>query len=118
LWRQYFNYGMCKASTLRKHRTLPHWRPLVPAALVAGTVSAAMMAAALRRPSFALAPVAAYATGAGAVAMTLSDNPGVAPHRAAGALAICHWAYGLGFWSGVGRIVRGRPFDNRPRAAR
>ncbi len=36
LWRQYVNYGMCKASTLAKHRTLPYWRPLAPAIMVAG----------------------------------------------------------------------------------
>ena len=35
LWRQYANYGMCKASTLKKHRTLPYWRPLAPALMVA-----------------------------------------------------------------------------------
>src|SRR2546421_3753389 len=27
LVRQYFNYGVCKASTLAKHSTLPTWRP-------------------------------------------------------------------------------------------
>jgi glycosyltransferase involved in cell wall biosynthesis len=118
LWRQYFNYGMCKASTLQKHRTLPHWRPLVPAALVGGSVVSVLIALATQRPLIAAAPLASYAAGATAVAMTLSDNPGVAPHRAAGALATCHWAYGLGFWSGLARIVRGRPFDNRPPAAR
>ena len=37
LWRQYRNYGVCKASTLDKHRTLPYWRPLVPAFMVAGS---------------------------------------------------------------------------------
>src|SRR5205823_13479484 len=30
LVRQYFNYGVCKASTLAKHSTLPTWRPLAP----------------------------------------------------------------------------------------
>ena len=34
------------------------------------------------------------------------------------ALAICHWSYGLGFWAGIGRILRGKPFDTRPRGGR
>jgi glycosyltransferase involved in cell wall biosynthesis len=118
LWRQYFNYGVGKASTLHKHRTLPHWRPLVPAAMVAASAVGVVGALALRRPSAALVPLAAYSAGAAAVAYKLSDNPGVAPHRAALALATCHWSYGLGFWSGVARIVRGKPFDSRPAVRR
>jgi len=118
LWRQYFNYGVCKASTLNKHRTLPHWRPLVPAAMVAASTVAIAGGVALRRPLVALAPLVAYSTGTAAVAYKLSDNPGVAPHRAALALGTCHWAYGLGFWSGVGRIVRRKPFDSRPAVRR
>ena len=39
LVRQYHNYGMCKASTFAKHRTLPYWRPLVPGAMVAFCVT-------------------------------------------------------------------------------
>ena len=118
LWRQYFNYGMCKASTLKKHRTLPSWRPLAPAAMVAGAAALGAVGAGTRRPLLAAAPAVAYAVGAGIVAVRLSDQPGVAPHRVLGALSVCHWAYGLGFWAGVGRIVTGRPFDTRPGAPR
>jgi succinoglycan biosynthesis protein ExoA len=119
LWRQYFNYGMCKASTLRKHRTLPYWRPLVPAFLVAGAGAAlGLSLVGRRRPLVALAPEAAYLAGASVVALRLSREPGVAPHRALAALTICHWGYGLGFWSGMGRIVTGRPFDVVPRGPR
>lgn len=114
LARQYFNYGMCKASTLKKHGALPAWRPLAPAALVAGGV-AWTGAGVLARRRWSAGPATAYLVGAGLVAGRLARDPGVAPHRALGALAICHWAYGLGFWAGVGRIVRGRPFDSRPR---
>ncbi|HMQ27125.1 MAG TPA: hypothetical protein PKA98_14135, partial [Acidimicrobiales bacterium] len=71
-----------------------------------------------RRPVLAAAPVVAYATSAGIVALRLGDQPGVAPHRALGALSICHWAYGLGFWAGMARILTGRPFDTRPRNGR
>jgi glycosyltransferase involved in cell wall biosynthesis len=119
LWRQYVNYGMCKASTLAKHRRLPYWRPLAPALMVAGAVGWAGLALSRRHPVVAALPAAGYAAGAGALALRLADDePGVAPHRAAATLAICHWGYGLGFWRGVGRIVRGRPFDVRPRARR
>jgi glycosyltransferase involved in cell wall biosynthesis len=114
LWRQYRNYGVCKASTLAKHRTLPYWRPLAPAALVAGAVALTALGAARRSPVVAAAPWVGYGVGAGAVAARLGRAEGVAPHRAALALAICHWGYGLGFWSGIGRILRGRPFDARP----
>lgn len=118
LWRQYFNYGLCKASTLRKHGRLPTWRPLAPAAMVAATALAALLGAITRRPTVAVAPVAAYVAGAGWVALRLGDRPGVAPHRAFGALSVCHWAYGLGVWAGVLRIVTGRRFDTRPTRAR
>ena len=118
LWRQYRNYGMCKASTLNKHRTLPYWRPLAPALLVAAAVAAVGGALGLRRPTVALALPAAYAAGASVMAVRLSREPGVQAGRALGALVICHWSYGIGFWAGIGRIVRGRPFDARPRGPR
>ena len=118
LWRQYVNYGLCKASTLKKHRTLPYWRPLAPAALVAGTVAAMAVGVATRKPALALAPIATWCALAGVAAAGMADDPGVAPHRAFGALAICHWGYGLGFWRGLGRILTGRPFDARPRNGR
>ncbi|MEP6624941.1 MAG: glycosyltransferase family 2 protein [Acidimicrobiia bacterium] len=118
LWRQYFNYGRCKASTLAKHGRLPHWRPLVPAAMVAGTAAVVVGAIVRRQPAIAVLPVAVYAAGAGAAAWHLARDPGVAPHRALGAIAICHWAHGLGFWAGIGRIALGRRFDTRPRGAR
>ena len=118
LWRQYVNYGMCKASTLKKHHTLPYWRPLAPAALVAGTAGAAAVGLATKRPLVAAAPLAAWSALAGAAALKMGEDSGVAPHRAFGALAICHWGYGLGFWRGLGRILTGRPFDARPRTRR
>jgi glycosyltransferase involved in cell wall biosynthesis len=114
LWKQYVNYGLCKASTLKKHRTLPYWRPLAPAFMVAGSAAWVAVALARRHPVVALLPLAGYAGSALVVGTQLGDDPGVAPHRAAAVLAICHWGYGIGFWRGVGRIVAGRPFDARP----
>jgi GT2 family glycosyltransferase len=117
LWRQYFNYGMCKASTLRKHRTLPYWRPLVPAAMVAASAGWALVAVARRRPLVALLPAAVYSMGALAISARLARGRARSV-EVAEALAICHWSYGLGFWAGMWRIARGRPFDTRPRGGR
>ncbi len=118
LARQYFNYGRGKVSTLAKHRRLPHWRPLVPAALVAGSAVAVAAGVMGRRPVVAAAPVVAYAAAVTVAGWRLGSDPGVAPHRAALATAICHWAYGAGFWAGIGRVVTRRSFDTRPRGAR
>jgi succinoglycan biosynthesis protein ExoA len=115
LARQYNNYGMCKASTLAKHKTLPYWRPVAPAVLVGVSALWAAVFAIRGRPARALLPFIAYATGAAFAASRLSRERGVAPHRAFVALSICHWTYGAGLWRGVGRILTGRPFDNRPR---
>lgn len=114
LARQYFNYGIGKASTLAKHRALPSWRPLAPAALVGVAAAGVLAGRGWRR---ALVP-AVYAAGAAIAALRVSDDPGVAPHRAAGAMTICHWAYGAGFWNGAWRIVTRRRFDTRPRGHR
>jgi tRNA/tmRNA/rRNA uracil-C5-methylase (TrmA/RlmC/RlmD family) len=43
-----------------------------------------------------------------------SRDPGVAPHRVLAAFLIYHWSYGAGFFSGLSRVVLGRPFDTRP----
>jgi hypothetical protein len=113
LARQYHNYGMCKASTLAKHHTLPSWRPLAPAAMLAATVVWVALTV-HRRPLVAAAPLVAYAALTGAITSRLSRERGVTPHRVAMALAICHWTYGAGFWRGMWRAARGRPFDTRP----
>ncbi|HUP69737.1 MAG TPA: glycosyltransferase family 2 protein [Acidimicrobiales bacterium] len=114
LARQYFNYGVGKVSTFTKHGTLPTWRPLAPAALVL----AAAVALASPRPLGRVAVPAAHAAAASVVAMQLSRDQGVAPHRALSALAICHWSYGAGIWAGLLRRWSGRGFDRLPRAGR
>jgi glycosyltransferase involved in cell wall biosynthesis len=114
LWRQYQNYGMCKASTLKKHGILPYWRPLAPAAMVAGSVAWSALSLARRRRLVAAVPWLGYGTAASVIAVRLARRPGVDARSAFVALAICHWSYGFGFWRGIGRIVRGRPFDARP----
>jgi succinoglycan biosynthesis protein ExoA len=114
LWRQYHNYGMGKASTLAKHGTLPTWRPLAPAALVAAA------AVGLLFKRYRLGVPLLHALVCAVVARRLvrrAENPPDAL-RTFTAIEICHWAYGLGFWRGVLRIVRGKGFDQRPRRGR
>jgi len=110
LARQYWNYGMAKASTLAKHRSLPTWRPLAPAALVLATVAGFFIGSGWRRVAIPGAHLVAVALAG----LRIGRQPGVAPHRAAAAIAVCHWSYGGGFWAGVARILRRRGFDTRP----
>jgi cellulose synthase/poly-beta-1,6-N-acetylglucosamine synthase-like glycosyltransferase len=117
LWRQYFNYGVGKVSTLRKHRSLPTSRPLAPAALVGALAGGAVVAAVTRRP-VAAAPALVYTGAASVAAARLARTSRSDTARCLAALAICHIAYGAGFWSGVGRVARGRPFDRLPRTRR
>lgn len=114
LARQYANYGVAKASTLAKHRSLPSWRPVAPAALVAGTALALVFGRGWKR----LALPAVHTAVCAAAAARMGDDPGVAPHRAFAAIEVCHWAYGWGFWAGIRRLLSGRGFDTRPRGHR
>jgi cellulose synthase/poly-beta-1,6-N-acetylglucosamine synthase-like glycosyltransferase len=113
LWRQYFNYGVGKVSTLKKHKQLPTLRPLAPAALVAGLAASTTAAAVTRKPIFLL-PAVAYAGAASLAAASLARNDDASAARCLAALGICHVAYGAGFWSGVGRVARKQPFDRLP----
>jgi len=114
LARQYRNYGTGKMSTLWKHRRLPTWRPLVPAALV---VSSAVGLTAGRGVGRVAVPLV-HAAFCGVAALQAGRDPGVAPHRAFAAFEIMHWSYGVGTLAGLGRIVSGRGFTNRPRGHR
>lgn len=110
LARQYRNYGLGKASTLSKHRRLPSWRPLAPAALVLASVGGLV----LGRGAWRLAVPGAHAAFCAAAALRLAEAPGVSPPHALMATEICHWSYGIGFWQGVARIIGRRGFTNRP----
>jgi glycosyltransferase involved in cell wall biosynthesis len=115
LARQYRNYGLAKASTLRKHGRFPSWRPLAPAVLVGATVAVGVCS---RHRAGWIAVPALHAAACAAAAWKLSDDPGVAPQRAFAALEICHWSYGVGLWAGLWRIVRGCPFDRHAQEGR
>ncbi|MGQ0430948.1 MAG: glycosyltransferase family 2 protein [Microthrixaceae bacterium] len=110
LARQYFNYGMGKASTLAKHTTLPSWRPLAPAVLVLLSAVGLIFG----RGGWRLGLPAVHAAVCGAVALRLGTAPGIAPQRAFAAVELCHWSYGAGFWTGSGRVILGRGFVKRP----
>jgi len=113
LWRQYFNYGVCKASTLVKHRALPTPRPLAPAAL---TAAAAVGLVAGRRWTRIAVPVV-HAVGV-VVALRVTGTGERNRMRTFAAVEVCHWSYGVGFWSGLVRALRGRQFESRPRGHR
>jgi succinoglycan biosynthesis protein ExoA len=106
LWRQYKSYGLAKASSLETHRTLPTWRPLAPAALVALTVIGLLAGGSWRRR---VAVPAIHALGCGVIGQWVSRQESCDPLRAALVQEICHWSYGLGLWSGIVRILRGQP---------
>lgn len=118
LARQYHNYGMCKASTLAKHKTLPHWRPLIPAAMVFGVFSWALGTIIFNRVWMLPIPFLVYPLMALLVGIRMSKERGVTPHRVAIAISICHWCYGTGLWRGFGRIISFRRFDSKPRGGR
>lgn len=113
LARQYANYGVCKASTLVKHGTLPSPRPLAPAGLVVVALTGLLFGRTWRR---LLVPLV-HGGGVAAVlwAKRHRDDDLL---RSWAAVEICHWAYGYGFWSGLVRHVSGRGFDARPRPRR
>lgn len=108
LARQYFNYGMCKVITLRKHRALPSWRPLAPAGMVLAMVVWAVVAVSFGWWSLAFVPPVAYVVVVTALGIRFQRSEQVAWFDAVRALAICHWAYGLGFWRGVAGLVARR----------
>lgn len=114
LRRQYFNYGMAKASTLAKHKRLPYLRPLVPAALVGGSV---VLAALPTRRVGVLPRVSLPATHlafSGLLAASLATQPGIRIDQAWLATVTCHWWYGAGFLRGLGRLLTGRGFVTNP----
>ena len=118
LARQYHNYGMCKASTLAKHKRLPYLRPMVPAIMVAAFFMWVALMLLIGNVLLLPLPLIAYLAAVLIIGFKMSKVRGVTPHRVAFAMAICHWCYGFGFWRGVGRIVTFRKFDLRPKSGR
>jgi len=118
LARQYHNYGMCKASTLAKHKILPYWRPMVPALMVFSCLLWSIAALWIGIPLLIALPFFIYAIAAILVGIQLSKKQKSDPRLVALAISICHWCYGVGFWRGVFRIVTLRKFDTKPKGGR
>ena len=118
LARQYHNYGMCKASTLAKHKTLPYWRPLAPAIMVFLSMLWAFGMLLSNEPLWAALPFVLYLSAAIGISMWLGRDQIGSRFRISVALSICHWTYGFGFLRGILRIVTFRKFDSRPKNGR
>ena len=114
LAKQYRNYGICKVSTLVKHHTLPSWRPLAPAMLVAATAVGLVSGRGWKR----VAIPGAHAAACAVLGIRLAREPGVAPQKAFAVMEICHWSYGSGWLAGIWRVLTRQPFDQRPRNGR
>ena len=114
LARQYYNYGLGKASTFRKHGRLPTWRPLAPLALVVASVSGLVFG----RGWWRIATPAAHAVVVGLASARISASRSERGRTIAAAIWITHWSIGFGLISGMWRIVRGKPFESRPRGHR
>jgi glycosyltransferase involved in cell wall biosynthesis len=108
LWRQYFLYGRQKVRTLQKHPESLRWRQAVPPLFV-GAFLGALGGATLwprLRPVFGL--VAGCYLLANIVASTIVAMRGgwrywpILPFI----FATIHFAWGLGFWVGLGRALR------------
>lgn len=105
LWRQYHGYGFYKVRVMRKHRTVPSPRHLVPAAFVAGTSTAVVLSAVRRSPIPVALVLAPYVTGVAASSVGAATDR-ARPVTIAAATATMHTAYGLGWWAGALRELR------------
>jgi glycosyltransferase involved in cell wall biosynthesis len=103
LWRQYFQYGAYKVRVAQKRHGFASVRHVVPAAFVVSAAGSLLLAAARRRPAWALAVLGPYAV-ANAVASVAAAGPAqVDPARVAVAYAVLHTSYGTGLLAGVWR---------------
>jgi hypothetical protein len=105
LFRQYHNYGQGKVSTLRKHRALPTWRPIAPAAFVLGLLLTPLWLQFDLTRLALIGALAAYGALVAATALAKSRFHPIMAVRTASAIIIMHIAYGLGFLRGLGKIL-------------
>lgn len=114
LYRQYHRYGSGKVDVARLHPESLRPRHLAPPAFVAYLVLATMLG--IRRPGRWPAMAAPYALALTAESLRSGRRleSGADRLRLPGAFVAMHVGWGLGFWSGVRRVLRRR----RSRAAR
>jgi succinoglycan biosynthesis protein ExoA len=108
LYRQYRRYGRGKVDVLRLHPTSAKARHLLPPLLVLHLSSATLLG--LRRPRLAAALVAPYAAALAAASVQTArtlDEPRARVFVPAAFLAM-HVGWGIGFWSELLDVVRGR----------
>lgn len=107
LWRQYHGYGFYKVAVMRKHRSVPAWRHLVPAVFVAAILTTVLNGVLRRRWRPFLVLGATYGTMVVANAASLGEDDSPASTIAI-ATSTMHTAYGIGFWAGIWRVPRTR----------
>ena len=97
LWSQYFQYGWWRVETIKRHPGTLRWRQLLPIAMTAAFVVAALLAPFWNVARWGLAVAAAAYLGIlGAVAWRIAP-PRVDAPLVALAFAVLHFSYGFGF---------------------
>lgn len=115
LAKQYFNYGLCKASTWKKHHTLPYWRPLAPFLLVNSLLLSLLIGVISRRFLIAFAPAALYFAGIISSAYIVKRG-NVKMRPVIVAFLTCHLSYGCGLTMGILKIIARKDFVTKPGA--
>jgi succinoglycan biosynthesis protein ExoA len=108
LLAQYRRYGRGKPAVALRHPGSVKVRHLAPPALVVWLSATAAIA--LRRPKLAGAAVAPYAVAVAVATAVISRSAGPEARRRAipAALVAMQTGWGLGFWHGLGDLVRDR----------
>jgi glycosyltransferase involved in cell wall biosynthesis len=105
-YRQHFEFGYYKVRVMQKRRTVPAWRHLVPAGFVSALAASVGLSIVTRRSVFVLSVAGPYALGnMTAACISARHEPRLIP-RVAGAFALMHIGYGLGFLAGIWRWRR------------
>lgn len=112
LMKQYFAYGRGRARTLRKHGSLPSWRPVFPFLFVVG-----WMALLGVPPLHPLAPAAAglYAGATGAESLRVGGLLGLGTVLLIWVIfPVMHISHGAGFAAGLWRYLRKPDWNDTP----
>src|SRR5262249_16705208 len=103
LARQYFKYGMGRARTLLKHRTLPTPRPTIPFLMVVG--GATLLATSAWQP-FTPFAFGLYGLATSAEALRVSRHDLKLAPVVALVFPVLHVSHGIGFAAGLVRYLR------------
>jgi cellulose synthase/poly-beta-1,6-N-acetylglucosamine synthase-like glycosyltransferase len=100
LWKQYFEYGWWRVETIRRHPDSLRWRQAIPPVFVAAVVLLGLLSFwPVARALLALA-VVPYVAVLGATSWRLRREL-ARPWQFGLAVAIMHFAFGLGFWTNL-----------------